>query len=386
MLKLNLGSGPNLLPHFENLDRKTGQEVFPLKYETGSVDEIRASHILEHFSEKGIWIVLNEWARVLKPGGLIRIAVPDLKKIIEDPEEKWAQHIMGGQTDHSDYHRSVFTREKLTSLLLENGFDSVTEGWVSEIDDCARLPVSLNLSAKRTSQPARKVARKEDAALDVKICAVMSLPRLGWNEAWGCIADALAPFKIPVHRYTGAFWDQCIQRSLEFCIKENVDWALTLDYDTCFTRFHLDRMLGIFASNPNIDALAACQPKRRTGTPLMTVEQNGKMQTDVVLDGSPIQCHTAHFGFTLIRLDRLRDLPKPWFVSVPGKNGSWTDGEGKIDADIYFWEHWRKHGRTLFVDPGSRVGHLELEVSNFDEKYQRRFSVFEDWKKEMGLT
>jgi len=47
--RLNLGAGDKPLDGYINLDRKTGQECFPLAYDDGSVDVIRASHILEHF-------------------------------------------------------------------------------------------------------------------------------------------------------------------------------------------------------------------------------------------------------------------------------------------------------------------------------------------------
>ena len=36
-LRLNLGAGTTHLDGFTNLDRKTGQEVYPLPYEDGSV-------------------------------------------------------------------------------------------------------------------------------------------------------------------------------------------------------------------------------------------------------------------------------------------------------------------------------------------------------------
>lgn len=46
-------------------------------------DEIRASHVLEHFFMEEFDSVITEWLRVLKPGGLLRIIVPDFDIIIQ---------------------------------------------------------------------------------------------------------------------------------------------------------------------------------------------------------------------------------------------------------------------------------------------------------------
>ena len=76
-IKLNLGAGDIPIDGYISIDRKTGQEAYPLAYEDGSVDEIRASHILEHFGLREISAVLKNWWDKLKPGGLLKIAVPD---------------------------------------------------------------------------------------------------------------------------------------------------------------------------------------------------------------------------------------------------------------------------------------------------------------------
>lgn len=80
-LRLNLGSGSVRIPGFTNVDFNAGEDVdvvanvMALPYFDSTVSEIFASHILEHFSYDAP--VLNEWVRVLKPGGLITVIVPD---------------------------------------------------------------------------------------------------------------------------------------------------------------------------------------------------------------------------------------------------------------------------------------------------------------------
>ena len=48
-----------------------------------SVDLIYASHVLEYFDRNEVKNVLGEWYRVLKKGGLLRVAVPDFEAIVK---------------------------------------------------------------------------------------------------------------------------------------------------------------------------------------------------------------------------------------------------------------------------------------------------------------
>ena len=82
-IRLNLGAGAVPIQGFTPIDRRTGAEVYPLAYLVGSVDEIRASHVLEHFPQLKIAAVLLDWVAALKPGGKLTIAVPDFDKALE---------------------------------------------------------------------------------------------------------------------------------------------------------------------------------------------------------------------------------------------------------------------------------------------------------------
>ena len=102
------------LEGWDNLDIKQGRAVYPLDMLDASVDEIRASHVLEHFPRAQAMAVLREWVRVLKPGGLLRVAVPDFGVIAEayvagealDTEG----YVMGGQVDRHDFHHALYDR------------------------------------------------------------------------------------------------------------------------------------------------------------------------------------------------------------------------------------------------------------------------------------
>ena len=366
-IKLNIGAGDTDIEGFTPIDRKNGQEAFPLDYEDGSVEEIRASHILEHFGWEDAQKALAEWARVLKPGGRIRIAVPDFDKI-DKSDPLWAHYVMGGQTDSDDFHRSLFDTKTLTRHMTQAGFGEIAP-WASDNTDTAAHPVSLNLEGVK--------AEKEPGI--IKMVALMSLPRVGWNDAWGQVFDALAPFKIPIRRFSGVYWGQCMQRALETCVEDGLDWALCIDYDSMFTKEHLNTLMGEFGSNPDIDAIAAMQSRRAKQYPLMTVAG----QTSCSITLSPIKVTTAHFGLTLIRIDALKDVPKPWFVSQPDDKGEWSDD--RMDDDIWFWHQWRKAGKTIYVSPNARIGHLELMVSDFDWNLKHRLSTVCEWRDREGV-
>jgi hypothetical protein len=90
------------------------------------------------------------------------------------------------------------------------------------------------------------------------------------------------------------------------------------------------------------------------------------------------QVPTAHFGLTLIRADKLRALPKPWFHSVPSPAGDWNDGH--VDEDIEFWRKWGRAGNSLYLANRVAIGHAELMVRWPGEDLQVRFQSMTDFQ------
>jgi predicted SAM-dependent methyltransferase len=70
--------------HFARSNRiEYGDAAKGLPLSDGSVSVLYSSHMLEHLDRQEASLFLKEARRVLRPGGIIRLAVPDLKKQVQ---------------------------------------------------------------------------------------------------------------------------------------------------------------------------------------------------------------------------------------------------------------------------------------------------------------
>lgn len=179
-MRLNIGCGPTPTPGWVNYDnswsvRLAGRPVLVrllaraglftdaqrhlcevaaaegIRYATaqsiphgdGTVDVIYSSHMLEHLDRREAGQFLTEAHRVLRPGGILRIAVPDLRMLVE-------RYIADGDADRlveasllaavhptsvpaklryvllgSRHHAWMYDARSLTALMEGAGFESV---------------------------------------------------------------------------------------------------------------------------------------------------------------------------------------------------------------------------------------------------------------------
>lgn len=381
VVRLNIGGGETEMDGYTTIDRKNGKEAFPLDYADGTVDEIRASHILEHFGFKEVPEVLTDWVRTLKPGGRLRLAVPDFDWIAdrylrsEQPSSLLFAYAMGGQSDADDFHKSAYDVATLRSLMERVGLRNIKE-WKSDANDCAMLPVSLNLEGVRPP-------RREPKDIP-KTTAIMSTARLGFTENIFCAAGTFQPRNIPIIKYTGAYWGQGMERVIQEALDNGSEWIVTLDYDTVFNGTVFDRLCYEFADHPEVDALAPWQVKRESSEVLVWMtDENGNKRTNVRMDElepDVTQVATAHFGLTLLRASAFKDLPRPWFWAQPNKDNTW--GEGRVDDDIYFWKNWEKAGRTLYMANHVSIGHLQQVVTWPSQDLRSHHQYLSDFQKQ----
>jgi hypothetical protein len=206
-----------------------------------------------------------------------------------------------------------------------------------------------------------------------KVGAFMTAPRYEAVWARNKIDVALQQAGVPLTVSGGVFYGQCMQLMLEQAIDNGIELALTVDFDSVFRASDVKQLLGMATERDDIDALASLQCRRSMKFPLFT----RGTETEVTFDG-PIQVDTAHFGLTVIKLDKLATVPKPWFWCKPNNDGRWATD--KIDDDIYFWHAWKQAGLSVWVDPSASIGHLEEVITQFDENGNHEFVYQNEWK------
>jgi predicted SAM-dependent methyltransferase len=113
-------------PHLDSKD------IVNLPYEEDSVDLIYAAHVVEYFDREEIVELLDKWRKVLKPNGVLRLAVPDFQAMVqlylEDdyPLESFLGPLYGRMPmgDVTIYHKTTYDYASLSKLLKEVGFKS----------------------------------------------------------------------------------------------------------------------------------------------------------------------------------------------------------------------------------------------------------------------
>jgi predicted SAM-dependent methyltransferase len=148
--RLQIGSGPSAIPGWLNSDLIAGDFHLdltrPLPLPSASFSYVFGEHVIEHLSEAAGTALLAELRRILRPGGVLRLTTPDLKKIVAIYEDRnpvvsredyarFLDDITGKQHDRAcqilnDYlrlwgHRYVYDEDDLRAKLHGAGFEPV---------------------------------------------------------------------------------------------------------------------------------------------------------------------------------------------------------------------------------------------------------------------
>jgi predicted SAM-dependent methyltransferase len=91
MVLVNIGCGSTWHPAWVNLDvRPMHQEIRRwdarkgLPFGSSEVDACYSSHFLEHLSRSQAQMLVQDTRRILRPGGIVRLAVPDLEALVRE--------------------------------------------------------------------------------------------------------------------------------------------------------------------------------------------------------------------------------------------------------------------------------------------------------------
>jgi len=353
-IRLNLGAGDYNDPRYTPLDIKTGTDIRKLPYADNTVAEVYASHVLEHFSYYERDEILKEWVRVLKPGGLLRIAVPDQTKLANE-WLKCADHSMhrhlemiqcGAHSDVNDVHRTSYTEMSLRTAMHQAGVGNIVKFHPFIENDCANNPMSLNLEGRKRWWP--KVENP-------RVTLILNQPRLAFTGHELKLVELASAMKFDIMPAKGAFWDRDMTITIDEALKQNdPDFLLFSDYDSVFEVEDVKALLSEIANNPTMAAIGCVQMSRHNDEPLV-------LDDAVDYDGVVVRVKFQHFGLMIIRREVFEEMPQPWFWSVPGQSpsGEWDWLKwARSDADITFWRTMALMGFEVYQHNGVCIGHI----------------------------
>lgn len=173
-LRVHLGAGPINLAGWLNIDAREASHIhlvannFELsEFADGTLAEIYMCHVLEHFSFEEADQLLRNFRKKLKPGGLLRISVPNFDHLVKvyqangNDLEIVRRALMGGQDYEYNFHKSIYNKAHLSSLLVACGYVNPREwttlqdfgvdigDWSSRNFDTpsGSFPISLNIKS-----------------------------------------------------------------------------------------------------------------------------------------------------------------------------------------------------------------------------------------------
>ena len=140
-MKLNVGCGWRDFGkdwiHIDAGDYKhlDSDDIHLCDYERNSAELIYASHVIEYFDREEIKGLLSDWKDVLKPNGILRLAVPNFSKIaslyIKGYTEYELDNALGPlygkmpMGKETIYHKTTYDFSSIKRVLEEAGFKNV---------------------------------------------------------------------------------------------------------------------------------------------------------------------------------------------------------------------------------------------------------------------
>lgn len=150
-MRINFGCGRKVLPGFFNIDAvrnpaapRDPEMLFAAEFDAvgnltqsvplddGCADELQAMHVIEHVYAWEAAALINEWKRLLKPGGLLVLELPNIESAarnllngLNDQMHMWPLYGDPGHRDPYMCHRWGYTPKTIMALLSDCGFTEV---------------------------------------------------------------------------------------------------------------------------------------------------------------------------------------------------------------------------------------------------------------------
>ncbi len=182
-LRLHLGCGKRYIPGFVHVDLSDHPHIdhrhdissLPM-FGDATADLIYVCHAFEYFDREEAASVLQEWRRVLRPGGTLRLAVPDFEAMARVYDETKQLDLihgplygrMGIRTPDGEriaYHKTTYDFESLARVLASAGFrgvrrwdwratehrdvDDFSQAYIPHMDKDHGTLISLNVEATK---------------------------------------------------------------------------------------------------------------------------------------------------------------------------------------------------------------------------------------------
>ena len=183
-IKIHLGCGKRFMPGFihidlvnyKHIDYKRDVRTLPM-FRDSTVDLIYASHVIEYFDRHEVTKVLKEWHRVLKKGGILRLALPDFEAMIQVYIKYKNLNLIHGPlygrweipgANKVIYHKTIYDFPSLKEVLGEAKFfnvrrwdwrkifvkdyadyDDYSQAYIPHMDKENGILISLNVEADK---------------------------------------------------------------------------------------------------------------------------------------------------------------------------------------------------------------------------------------------
>ena len=398
-LYLNLGAGDIKLPGFLGIDLSPQADMQldltkKLPWPDGSVAGIYSEHFIEHLSQAEGIQLLHECRRVLKPGGIFRVATPDLVEVIND----YVNDANNPVWENYGYYWTNNRCERLNLAMREWGHK-----WLFDKEELVRLGTMVGFSVRahcELGQSSDKIFRnletrdssrliiefqKPDRTLATAPTPLVSIVIPSYNPAY--FAKALESAISQTYRNTEIVicddcrTDEIKTLALAYAARDprirylhNPERLKRANMMKCFDEAQgeflkflndddelapncVERMLECFAKYPDISLVTSRRQRiDENGAPLPdTFDTIPPVDTSSVIEGvslgSALLSLAVNFvGEPTTVMFRKRDLMgiKPDFMSIDGR---------PILAinDVAMWLHLAMKGNTIYLtEPLSR--------------------------------
>ena len=154
-------------------DHLDSSDIFIRAYEDDTADLIYSSHFIEYLDREEVVPLLKRWKEVLKPNGIMRLAVPNFEVYAnlyssgEYPLDNFLGVLYGKMPmgDETIYHKTVYDFHSLKSLLKNIGmkeikkynweetshseFDDHSQAYLPHMDKENGTSMSLNMECRK---------------------------------------------------------------------------------------------------------------------------------------------------------------------------------------------------------------------------------------------